>query len=117
MAEDFESGAFTLFAPTNGAWERVPPGLFPEGENEESVKNLILYHTLEDNIVATDDLVCDEFYTMANGIPAQVVCSDDGTSKLMAGEGNLPNYEARVTETFEACNGIVHSVDELIVPE
>jgi transforming growth factor-beta-induced protein len=64
-AADMEStlkgdGPFTVFAPTNQAFEQLPEGAFDEllkGENESQLKSLIQYHVIEGKELSAKDAV------------------------------------------------------------
>lgn len=97
-------GDYTLFAPTDEAFENM-------GElelTESQLKSILLYHVVGDSLtrdqLATDDLVP----TLSNGRP--IFVNRDGP--------NILNLSGAEVETFNinASNGIIHVIDEVMVP-
>jgi len=113
LAEALNSETFTVFAPTNDAFLKILDDV--DLSDEAFVKDLLLYHTIPDLIVTSDDIVCEESVIMGNGKVTVTKCVGDDLFQV--GNGNLPNALPRITKTdISACNGIVHVVDEVILP-
>ena len=97
-------GDYTVFAPTDEAFEGVS-GL---GLTEAQLRSILLYHVVGDSLtrdqLATDDLVP----TLSNGRP--IFVNRDGPRIL--------NLSGATVETFNipASNGIIHVIDQVMVP-
>jgi uncharacterized surface protein with fasciclin (FAS1) repeats len=106
---DNEAGPFTVFAPSNQAFEALPAGVLdalladPRGD----LRTILRYHIVRDEIAA-DTLTTLNTITSALGEDIQV----------STGNGNvLLNDSIRVVITdIEASNGIIHVIDGVLTP-
>ena len=104
---------FTVFAPTDDAFANILDNV--DASDQAFVKDLLLYHTVPARIISADDIVCDESLTMGNGKATTTQC--DGDDLFQVGNGNLPDALPQITTTdIRACNGIIHVVNEVILP-
>lgn len=102
-------GEFTIFAPTDEAFGKLPPGVLAKlvlPENKEKLRSLLLYHVVAGRV-------------LASGLK-------DGSVKTMNGEkvkvavdsGKVEVDGAKVfTADVTATNGVMHSIGEVLVPE
>merc|ERR1712032_969904 len=114
------SGAFTLFAPTDNAINRLGDdnirNLFDD--DARKLKDLLLYH-LSDQIYFEYDLTCDKkIDTELNNDFTTTKCYDD--KKFQVGNGNDDEQDRDkwplIIETdIVTCNGVVHLVDNVIL--
>jgi hypothetical protein len=80
--------------------------------------DVLLFHAVADMAVASTDLVCDGFVTMANGKDSQTVCDDETEVVFQVGQDNLPDQLPAIIATdVEACNGVIHIVDNVMLPD
>jgi uncharacterized surface protein with fasciclin (FAS1) repeats len=96
-------GPLTVFAPTNEAFEALPEGLLDEllkPANKEPFTFVVTYHLVEDEITS-DDL--DGEVTALSG------------QKLELNGGSV-NGAAVVQADLESSNGVVHAIDEVLIP-
>jgi len=120
------SSQLTAFVPTDKAFKNF--GLVAEksGADVASVSKGYLYdilsfHFIKDFVIPTDHLVCKELHEMANGKDSRTRCEDETPPphvKFQKGAGNkdlkaLPE----IMENIVACNGIIHSVSEVMLSE
>lgn len=106
--------SFTVFAPTNGAFEVIASVL--PGLSEQQIVFVLLYHVAS-GVIAMDDLVCDGEIVMANELPTTTICTVEGEI-FQVGTGNVePTFPQVVTTDIEACNGIIHVIDNVILPD
>ena len=102
-------GAFTVFAPTNAAFEALPEGTLEsllKPENKAVLASILTYHVVPTKVPAAQ--VKTMKVEMANGQSAQLEVS---------GKGVLIN-DARVIQTdIMASNGVIHIIDSVILPE
>lgn len=109
-------GPFTVFAPTDEAFNALPEGtvdflLLPE--NSATLTDILTYHVANGSVLAADVIALDgESVGMLNGgsVSIDVV---GGTVVLNQG-GNRP---ATVTVTDVICsNGVIHVIDAVLDP-
>lgn len=102
-------GPFTVFAPTNAAFEALPAGLVDKlllPENKDTLVSILTYHVVSGKVMAADVAAGDVPSVEGSAITVTV---DGGTVKL--------NDSATVTATdIEASNGVIHVIDAVILP-
>ncbi|HMZ65987.1 MAG TPA: fasciclin domain-containing protein [Leptospiraceae bacterium] len=103
-------GPFTVFAPTNAAFDKLPKGTV-EGllkpDKIEDLKNILEYHV----IVGTfkqESFQDGQVIGMANG--GNITLSVKGGKVLI-------NGESQIVASVPASNGIVHVVDSVLLPK
>lgn len=102
-------GAYTVFAPTDAAFDKLPAGalgklLLPE--NKEKLRSLLLYHVVAGNVMAKD-LKDGEVKTM-NGESVKIDVDGD----------EVEVNDAKVfSADVPASNGVVHSIGTVLVPK
>ncbi|MFG0306626.1 MAG: fasciclin domain-containing protein [Phycisphaerales bacterium JB040] len=104
-------GPFTVFAPTNDAFAKLPAGTVEsllKPENKKKLQAILTYHVVPARAYA-EDVVAKDFHTTLNGQRIDVKTWDNGTVKV---DG------AKVTATdLETSNGVIHVIDSVILPE
>jgi len=111
-------GLFTVFAPTNEALQKALEAYGQSIDFQDSgfITNVLLQHIVSGDAVYSADLACDTEVQMANDETNTITCKDDGTI-FIGGAGNDPNSLPEIgTPDFEACNGVIHIINELIIP-
>ncbi len=99
-------GPYTLFAPTDEAFEELPEGAL-DGLTDEELTNILLYHVL-DNVVDSGDVMEADALIPLTG-ETIFVTSDNDTVML--------NDSAEVIETdITASNGMIHVIDAVLMP-
>jgi uncharacterized surface protein with fasciclin (FAS1) repeats len=102
-------GTFTIFAPTDEAFSKLPAGALDKlmlPENNEKLRSLLLYHVLPGNF-AMADLKNGEIKTM-NGEKVEIDIKSD-TKQV---------EDSKIAKAdLVATNGIIHSVDKVMVPK
>ncbi len=105
-------GPFTVFAPTNAAFEKLPEGALEDllkEENRDQLTAILTYHVAPAKAMAADVVGMDSAPTV-QGKPVQIMV-EDGTVKLMG------DNTATVTATdVEASNGVIHVIDTVLMP-
>ena len=103
-------GPFTLFAPTDEAFEGLPPAALEEllePENQDRLRALLLHHVVEGEALAEDVKGMSELTTM-QGAKLQVTRED----------GRIMLNGATVTEAdLMASNGVIHVIDTVLMPQ
>lgn len=102
-------GVFTVFAPTDEAFAKLPEGTLEKlmlPQNKEKLRSLILYHSVPGKFMAAD--LKDGDLTTSNGEKIEVDVDDDGVE---VEDSNVS--KADVT----ASNGVIHTIDKVMVPD
>lgn len=102
-------GAYTLFAPTDEAFDKLPTGalnklLLPE--NKEKLRSLLLYHVVPGKLLAAE-LKNGEVKTL-NGEKVKI----DADGKKVEVD-NAKVYSADVS----ANNGVMHTIGKVLIPK
>jgi uncharacterized surface protein with fasciclin (FAS1) repeats len=105
-------GPFTVFAPTNEAFAKLPAGtvdnlLLPE--NKDQLTAVLTYHVVPAAVMAAD--VTAGEVTTVNGAPFTV--ATDGGVTITDGQGNVANV---VQTDIEGSNGVIHVIDTVLLP-
>lgn len=115
------TGPFTVFAPTNAAFAKLPEGTVETltTTETETLGGILTYHVVAGNVMAADLLAAIEgageggyAITTVNGatLTARVV---DGAVQLTDAAGN----SSTVTATdVPASNGVIHVIDTVVMP-
>ena len=102
-------GPFTVFAPTDDAFAKLPEGTV-EGllkpENIEKLKSILLYHVVPGKVMAADVVKLSSAKTV-NGKELAIMTSGN-TVKV---------NDATVVQTdIAASNGVIHVIDTVLMP-
>jgi len=123
LAGTLESeGPFTVFAPTNAAFEKLPKGTLSsllEKENKDKLASILTYHVVAGNIDAAAAVAAvkkgegkAELKTV-QGEPLTVMLKGDKVV-IMDAAGN----KATVTAAdLKGSNGVVHVIDKVLMPQ
>jgi uncharacterized surface protein with fasciclin (FAS1) repeats len=100
-------GPFTVFAPTDAAFAKVPEEtLTALGEDPAQLKAVLLYHVAEGELPAEEVVSRDSIETL-NGASVEVNASGD----------SVRVNDATVAQAdVEASNGVIHVIDEVLLP-
>ena len=102
-------GPFTVFAPTDEAFEALPAGTVEtllKPENKEQLVNILTYHVLSGKVVSGDISGKSLEVTMVNGATAKI----DASNGVKIAGANV------VTADVEASNGVIHVIDAVLLP-
>jgi uncharacterized surface protein with fasciclin (FAS1) repeats len=102
-------GPFTVFAPTDEAFAKLPKGTVEEllkPENKKKLQAVLTYHVVAGDVRASDVVKLKT----AKTVQGQEV-------KIDASNGVMIN-NAKVTKTDIVCtNGVIHVIDTVILPK
>lgn len=101
-----EGGPFTVFAPTDEAFDALPEGTV-EGllEDPDALRNILLYHVAEGELMAADVVGMESIVTLqGSSLPV------DTTEGVMVGDANVTATD------IEASNGVIHVIDKVLIP-
>ena len=103
-------GPFTVFAPTDEAFAKLPAGTVEEllkPENKEKLVGILTYHVVPGKIMAKDVVSL----TSAKTVNGQSLTISTQNGAVMVDK-------ARVVKTdIAASNGVIHVIDTVILPQ
>jgi uncharacterized surface protein with fasciclin (FAS1) repeats len=102
------AGPFTVFAPTDEAFAKLPAGTV-EGllKDPEALKKILTYHVVSGKVMAADVVKVKSVKTV-----------EGATAKINAKGGKVMIDNATVTKTDIVCdNGVIHVIDTVIMPK
>lgn len=103
-------GPFTVFAPTDEAFAKLPKGTVEDllkPENKAKLTAILTYHVVPGNVLAADVVKLSK---------AKTVQGSEVTIKVKDGKVMVDN--ANVTSTDIKCgNGVIHVIDAVILPK
>ncbi len=100
-------GPFTVFAPTDEAFAKLPAGTV-EGllEDPDALANILLYHVVPGTVMAAQ---------VTDGLKATTVQGSPVT--FTVADGSVKINDANITATdIETSNGVIHVIDSVILP-
>jgi len=103
-------GPFTVFAPTDEAFAKLPAGtleMLLKPENKQKLVEILTYHVVPGKAVYSDALVGMNTVPTVLGRPAAVKVVD---GKAMVGSATV------VAADVQASNGVIHVIDTVILP-
>jgi len=109
-------GPFTVFAPTNDAFNSLPPGTFNrlmKPENKKELVDILTYHVLPEEVLSKD-LKPFQAVKTVEGKPLHVT-TFDGRVRVGA---SLESKDLRnvIKADNVASNGVVHIIDGVLLP-
>ncbi len=101
------AGPFTVFAPTNAAFDKLPKGTVEELLKPENINKLraVLQHHVTVSVFDPDQLTDGLELSMADGKSAKI--SHQGSTVLIDG--------AKIVASVRGSNGIVHVIDGVVL--
>ena len=103
------AGPFTVFAPTDDAFAKLPAGTVEEllkPENKGKLTAILTYHVVDGNVMAADVVKLKEAKTL-NGMMVNV----------MVNGGTVMINDATVTSAdIAASNGVIYVIDSVLLP-
>ncbi|NGN97026.1 fasciclin domain-containing protein [Grimontia sp. S25] len=102
-------GPFTVFAPTNEAFAKLPAGTVEsllEPENKDKLVAILTYHVVPGKVMAADVAGLTEAGTVQG---AKIAI--DTSSGVKVDNANV------VATDIKASNGVIHVIDNVIIPQ
>ncbi|MBL7782508.1 MAG: fasciclin domain-containing protein [Saprospiraceae bacterium] len=103
------AGPFTVFAPTNAAFDKLPAGTVTDllkPDKKETLQDILQYHVAV--AVYKPEMFQDgQVINMANG----------GNVTIGVKDGKVTVNGAHLLASVPASNGIVHVIDEVLLPK
>ena len=114
-------GEYTVFAPTNDAFSKLPKGKLDElmkPENKAKLQELLKYHVVSGKMVSADLLAkikeSNNKYEVTTMDTEKITLSEkDGKIMVKDAKGNTATVTAA---DMDASNGVVHTVDKVLMP-
>ena len=104
------AGPFTVFAPTDAAFAKLPAGTLEsllKPENKAKLQSILTYHVVAGKVMAADVVKLKS---------AKTVEGESITIKTM--NGGVMVDQANVTKTdIETSNGVIHVIDTVMLPK
>ncbi len=103
------AGPFTVFAPTNDAFNKLTPGTLDalmKDDKKEDLQNILQYHVTLSAMKA-ESFTDGETLGMVNG--------DNVTVSVKDGKVTL-NGSAHIIASIAASNGMIHVIDAVLLP-
>lgn len=102
-------GPFTVFAPTDEAFSKLPKGTLEsllKPENKSKLAAILKYHVVSGKVMAKDVVKLSEAKTLQGS-----------AAKITVKDGNVSVDKALVTKTdIQTSNGVIHVIDSVILP-
>ncbi len=103
------AGPFTVFAPTDEAFAKLPAGTLEnllKPENKAKLRRILAYHVVSGTVMAGDVVKLQS----ANAVSGDTV-------KIGAQNGGVTVNQANVVKTdITASNGVIHVIDAVMLP-
>ena len=102
-------GPFTVFAPTDDAFKKLPPGTVEsllKPENKEKLVAILIYHVVPGKMMAAE-VVKMKSLKSVQGSPIKVTVKGD---KVMVAKATV------VKTDVMASNGVIHVIDTVMMP-
>ena len=104
------AGPFTVFAPTDAAFAKLPKGTVEDllkPENKARLTAILTYHVVPGKVMAADVVKVKDAKTVQGG-----------SLKVNAAGGKVMVDNANVVKTdIAASNGVIHVIDSVVMPK
>ncbi len=100
-------GPFTVFAPTDEAFEALPEGVLDAlllPENKDALTSILTYHVVSGEVMAAD--------VTAGDVPTV----EGSTIAITTDDGVKVNEATVIATDVDASNGVIHVIDAVLVP-
>jgi uncharacterized surface protein with fasciclin (FAS1) repeats len=103
-------GPFTVFAPTDEAFAKLPPGtleMLLKPENKAKLQSILKYHVVAGKVMAHDVMGLHS----AKTVEGQNITIDSMNGGVMVNNAHV------VKTDIVASNGVIHVIDTVIMPK
>ena len=104
------AGPFTVFAPTNDAFAKLPAGTVEDllkPENKAKLVKILTYHVVAGKVMSAD----------LAGKKTEAATVEGGKVTVDAMKGVMVNDATVVTADVAASNGVIHAIDTVLMPK
>lgn len=113
--ETVEDAPYTFFVPGDAGLNKFAATAVMDFTDPGGLIDLLKYHAVLDSVLLAEDLKCDTVLDMESGDSTTTEC--EGNKFYQVGKGNTAESRPLITQTdIVTCNGVVHVVDNVIVP-
>ncbi len=109
LTDTLKTGSYTVFAPTDEAFAKLPAGTVEEllkPENKQALTDILLYHVVRGQLASKTLARHDNVRTLLGG-----------RAWIRVGEATLKINDANVIAAdIKATNGIIHVIDTVLIP-
>lgn len=108
-------GPFTVMAPTNAAFKKVPKATLDAlGKDKKALQQVLTYHVVAGEVMAADVVKLNGKRVKTLEGARWTVQVKNGKVSILSNSGGTAN----VTKTdIEASNGVIHVIDNVLVPQ
>ncbi len=115
-------GPFTVFAPTDAAFEKLPEGTVGElvkPENKATLTSILTYHVIPGKVTAANVMALlkkhggNASVTTVQGGKLKISKGADGSLFLTDAQGNKSKI---IATDVKASNGVIHAIDSVVMP-
>jgi hypothetical protein len=101
-------GPFTVFAPTDDAFNELPDGLVEclLKENKDALSSILLYHVVDGEVLLTD---------LTDGLEAPTLLDGEDVTVDLT-DGVKINNSTVIKADVPTSNGVIHVIDTVLVP-
>ncbi|GAB4382113.1 MAG: hypothetical protein Kow00121_41860 [Elainellaceae cyanobacterium] len=102
-------GPYTVFAPTDEAFNQLPEGTLQfllQPENRDLLRQVLTYHVIQGEVTASE-ITSGPVEALGGGLAVRV--TDDGNV--------IVNNASVVQPNIQASNGVIHTVNRVLLPE
>ena len=106
------AGPFTVFAPTDEAFAKLPAGTVEElvkPENKEKLTAILTYHVLAGKVMAADAIAADG--KMVKTVNGQEIAIKVKDGKVMINDSTV------IIADVPASNGVIHAIGTVLLPK
>jgi transforming growth factor-beta-induced protein len=104
------AGPFTIFAPTDEAFAKLPAGTIEsllKPENKQKLTDILLYHAVSGKVMAAD---------VVKLASAKTVLGKDIAIKVESGKVYLNDTVQIILTDIQGANGVIHVIDSVLLP-
>jgi transforming growth factor-beta-induced protein len=109
LTDTLKQGAFTVFAPTDAAFTKLPSGtldMLLKPENKQKLIDILTYHVVPGSVKAAQVVTLNSAKTV-----------EGASVKIKVMDGTVYVDDAQVVQTdIMASNGVIHIIDTVLLP-
>jgi uncharacterized surface protein with fasciclin (FAS1) repeats len=101
------TGPYTVFAPTDEAFAKLPPGTWEAlSKDKAKLAQVLAYHIIPGKVMITEVK------------PGKVKTTQGGLLTLTSDNGKVTVNDANITQSdVTADNGVIHAIDSVVLPK
>eukprot|EP00064_Thunnus_orientalis_P001374 superscaffoldBa00000093_g1377 len=104
-----QPGHYTLFAPTNEAFDRLGPGYLEQIMGDKAVIQALVNYHLLNSVQCAEAIMAGSVYETAEGSTIEVGC--DGDTLTVNG------IKMVLKKDIVTTNGVIHLIDQVLIPD